>query len=766
MNKLTMFIGLAITCALPMATAGERPNYALDIPEKVAVITSSGVDGDKRTVDEYDDILKQLGWKFDKYMNTELKDVLAGRHGHYDLILGTSLWNFGDPQNMDALVPLIRNFFNHGGVMILTDSSYPSMINWFGTLDPELGVETRLISELGSLSSPDYSQASVMLKSPYDISSGLNNWACFSKWGRTFTPMIRTLMADSAFMLGAPIGDGVLIVTTCFNLPLKVLQNAYASANVLKNRIEICPVFAPPPRHPGEWNVALRITNATAAKKLKISATITSDKSTTTVPIKEVTVGPSSNLSLSYPLTILARGRSKVEIAVNNKLIAVRDVVIPEMLVLKCNRPVLAKNDELVATIELLLPEREIAHSTVQVSLIRGTDTIPLFAGPGKAVKTVKMPAAKIGVGKWQLTAVVAQGREKTEQRVEIEVRAIAVPPTKVVLGKRGELLVNGKTMFPLGVYHCSLDLAKKMGFNCVTGYGDKDAAAFPSYQSSLSPEQLKWFERVDAAGLKVLPDYSDYVRSPDFKPENLRRIVAELRLIPANLASYVVDEPSIYGIPPQQVSAACDLLRECDPDHPVLLVEVPSSIAKYARFVDVLAVDPYPISTGICENLAPSIADAVEAAAKVSGGRSAWAVIQVCRLPPATPARRYPTPAEVRCMAYIALNHGAKGLLFYAAHDVYQLDGKPWPSGFQFDKSLMDALPKLLLELSKTGPAYVMGNVIAERAPKNAAELDVVRIEHNGQITRIIVNPTSRPLKYNDINIEPFEVNIQALKP
>ena len=116
--------------------------------------------------------------------------------------------------------------------------------------------------------------------------------------------------------------------------------------------------------------------------------------------------------------------------------------------------------------------------------------------------------------------------------------------------------------------------------------------------------------------------------------------------------------------------------------------------------------------------------------------------------------------------MAYIALNHGAKGLLFYAAHDVYQLDGKPWPSGFQFDKSLMDALPKLLLELSKTGPAYVMGNVIAERAPKNAAELDVVRIEHNGQITRIIVNPTSRPLKYNDINIEPFEVNIQALKP
>ncbi|MCX7778613.1 MAG: hypothetical protein N2381_11280 [Armatimonadetes bacterium] len=73
-------------------------------PKHVAVISSSGVDNDFRSWGEYDGTLMHLGWRFVKFRNTELSKFFE-QASQYDLVLTTSLWNYGDQQDMSKFIP-------------------------------------------------------------------------------------------------------------------------------------------------------------------------------------------------------------------------------------------------------------------------------------------------------------------------------------------------------------------------------------------------------------------------------------------------------------------------------------------------------------------------------------------------------------------------------------------------------------------------------------------------------------------------------------
>jgi hypothetical protein len=755
-NRMMTFYSLIFIFVLPFANADELQNNSFDAPRKVAVITSTGVNGDCQSVNDYDSTLEKLGWKFDKFMNTEMKKVFADNQKSYDLVLGTSLWNYGNPQDLAPLVPDIRAYLESGGVMILTDMNYDSMTLWTKILDPELAIEYQLLRNLGLQSAIDFNQTSPILKFPYEITSGLNGWAYFSKWGSNFTPIIQLRKAGTAVMLSARVGRGILIVTTCGHLDEEILQNAYSMACGMKKGIEICPVFGKTPDWPGKWDIHVNIrSKKQPAEKYMLSAIVSYGNDKKKLPPQEITIKPNSIASFQYPLMISARGTQKIELFLNDQLIAVRTVVIPPILILDCNRPILAMNDNLIVTARVLLPEAELKNTKLHISLIQRNRNLSLFDGLAESDKKVQIPVSKIGTGKWQILAEANDNKEKTEQKTEIEIRPVATPSTQVNIGKRGELLVNGQMLFPLGTYHVSTELAKKMGFNVVSGI------MFSCEQEAVGPDQIQYMKSADSLGLKVLQEYSDYVRAREFKANHLKRVVAEMRLNPATIVSYSIDEPSQQGLSPEHVKKVYDLLKECDPEHPVFICETPEAVTRYAEYGDIVGVDPYPITTGVCENFSTSIVVPLEAAIKVAKGKPVWAVIQSHRLPPATSSNRYPTPEEVRCMAYLALNHGAKGLLFYACDDTYSLDGKSWPSGFRYDNALMQSFPALLTELAKIGPAYVTGTITRIPAPQDAADLDIVKIENHDEKFRIIVNPTNRILKFADVNIKPFEVKI-----
>jgi hypothetical protein len=93
--------------------------------------------------------------------------------------------------------------------------------------------------------------------------------------------------------------------------------------------------------------------------------------------------------------------------------------------------------------------------------------------------------------------------------------------------------------------------------------------------------------------------------------------------------------------------------------------------------------------------------------------------------------------------MSYLALNHGAKGILFYAWGDAYQTEKGIWESGFKFNPQLMEYFPILLRELERIGMEYVLGEV--ERVSSQfvtPSTLDVAIVKYKGKEKVIAINP------------------------
>jgi hypothetical protein len=202
-------------------------------------------------------------------------------------------------------------------------------------------------------------------------------------------------------------------------------------------------------------------------------------------------------------------------------------------------------------------------------------------------------------------------------------------------------------------------------------------------------------------------------------------------------------------GISPETVRKFCQVIAETDPEHPTFVNEVPGAVVQYADIAHITGTDPYPIGSGVPENLS-WVGKSVKQAVEVAGGRPVWAVVQAHRQPPPNSANRFPTPEEIRCMAYLALNNGAKGLLFYAWGDVYRTEQGEWVSGFKFNEQLQSFFRKFNAELAKMGLHYLLGKVRRDviKIEPATAPLDAVWIEHGKAKFVVVVNPTPKPVR------------------
>ena len=151
---------------------------------------------------------------------------------------------------------------------------------------------------------------------------------------------------------------------------------------------------------------------------------------------------------------------------------------------------------------------------------------------------------------------------------------------------------------------------------------------------------------------------------------------VKALKDTPGLFGWYLLDEPTVQGTNAETMQRAYRAVKELDPDHPVVATLcAPDRMGEFAPSTDVLLVDRYPVS------LEPlfTVAIHVETALAVTGGKKAvWGAIQLTcqdthRLKRGGEAGlmvsvpRLPTVREIRCMTYLAIAHGASGILFYA---------------------------------------------------------------------------------------------------
>lgn len=718
-------------------------------PNRVALISSSGVNNDYRSWMEYDERLRILGWQYDKFRNTDLAQFFQ-KQSDYDLILTTSLWNYGDPQEMRHYLLQFGAFLEKGGIAILTDMAYPPMCDWLADLDPQLFIEygdarRDLGGEKAQL---DITSPSSFLTSPHRFLS-LPYWAHIRRWGNKYKVWAQT-KGGTAVGLVANIGKGVLIVTTAFALSPEMLENLYTNAMGLKTGL--MGEWKEPPSEipPGTFRTSFIVENLKdVSQRAQIKFSIRQNGNILSEGKWEAfTLGPRERKVLRVSLPCQGRGAlsAVAYLKANGDVTEFHHAFrVPPLVEMSLPRTIFFPWENVELRIRSAPPEGEKASCRVTIkgeSLAKPIEKdLSLVFGERKIIFPAgTFPASREGE-RYEVEVRAITKRESEVAKGGFEVR-IPKEASRVSLGKKGELLVDGKPFFPIGTYHVGKEDLKKvreLGFNCVT------SPIFGGDQRELSKGHQEWFEEAHLQGLWVITELSEYIRGGRRNFEEARSLVSQLRLQPHILVHYAIDEPAGGGIPPDVVKRFCEIIKETDPDHPTFVNEVPGEVVKYAHTGEIIGTDPYPIGASTPDSLA-WVGNSVKEMRDASKGRPVWAVIQAHRQPPPHSQNRFPTGEEIRCMTYLALNNGAKGVLFYAWGDTYD----DWVSGFAFSEELKNFFRGFLKELQKVGMHYAMGEIRRDSIKIEPADapLDAVFVKDRNKEMVVIVNPTSKPVR------------------
>lgn len=292
-------------------------------------------------------------------------------------------------------------------------------------------------------------------------------------------------------------------------------------------------------------------------------------------------------------------------------------------------------------------------------------------------------------------------------------------------------LVIDGKKVFPLIFFRAPPSLygeLKKNGFNCaeVTNYRNNDDVI------------TAYLKSAENAGIGLLPqdDYS----ARRFLPGRLKKVVEKFKDSPGLWAWYLADEPQNYGISPENAADLYQIIRKADHSHPVFLLgSEPKLYADYVPACDIFGVDCYPVP----KQPLKIIADYIESAHKaVKNSKPVWFAVQACGA--LKNGGRLPTEAELRCMAYLALVHQVKGLLFFAYWSE-EMGG----SLIKLDPQFYQDVLKIGGEISKLSKALTAPAIRQNFHVKgDNGKLHCRMIADNNDIYLLTVNPHPEKIK------------------
>ncbi len=155
---------------------------------------------------------------------------------------------------------------------------------------------------------------------------------------------------------------------------------------------------------------------------------------------------------------------------------------------------------------------------------------------------------------------------------------------------------------------------------------------------------------------------------------------VDTFRIYSAVISWYINDERELSCLP--ELVSAYNRIKQSDQDHAVWSVHWNTEwLLPEAHTTDILGMDSYPIDHKA--NPMGEVIGVADAAAQVGAqtGKPFWFVPQIfdwndyrAWLSPGDDrlnAKRPPNKAEMRAMSYLAVNHGAKGLIYYSYFDI-----------------------------------------------------------------------------------------------
>ena len=279
--------------------------------------------------------------------------------------------------------------------------------------------------------------------------------------------------------------------------------------------------------------------------------------------------------------------------------------------------------------------------------------------------------------------------------------RSEAAESLTTYIDDHNRFILNGEPFFPLGLYvvQCTngsysveLDEIANSPFDTLMNY------AVNTCGTNATPTQINsYLDELQSRGLKLIFSLKDYVGHGQDDINTITEKVNDFKDHRAIISWYMNDELSPEHL--DELEARYQKIRELDKNHPVWSVHWSTNwLIQEAHTTDIVGVDPYPIDKNPI-TLVSRMADAANKA-----GKPLWLVPQIFAWSDYGRTGRPPTRYEMRAMTYLAVNHGAKGLIYYSYFNIR--DDKDFKAMWQQIKEVaseIDQLRSVILSTQKT---------------------------------------------------------------
>lgn len=719
MKILSQLIGIFLCATAAIAADAQKPRIAL-------LLSDNG-----KHHDEFDAALNALGWSADRYpCKPENMKALAGKLGEYDMLITAPLFNYGKApllpgDDRKAFVTFLEN----GGLIAVTDGSYPGVRAWLADIHPALGgLETDKCNSsqwAANGVTADADPPHPLRFFPSRIHEP-NSWPHFLKPAEGSAWRIVASCSEwFPVTFAQPVGKGLVSLSALRQPSAKQLVNFYACQQLGRAGISLKSFDLPAPTV-GEGKLRLTFAGDGVKKACGFVYEIIAENGTTQRFERNV-----SGAAFELPHRITLRGPATARLLFKRDgrqtLLFEREIDLPQLLAITPNayRGILstARRGPTVSFGISLAPDQEklegatltltvVDPSLLDVSVTR--TVLPANNVPLTFRQSVPL-AATLRAGSYNVLASLTDAGNKKLAQAQVALKMLAPRPAQTIVDEDGTLLVNGKPFFPVGLYHVPPDdfaEVAKLGINTVQ---------FWSWSLGVDPYGVsRGLAAASAKGLKAVYELNHKNK------EIFRNTARQLADNPAILMWYGLDEPSegSYAL----AATLRDTFHEEDVHHPVYTVSCrPDLYAEQAAFADVFAIDPY--------GKPQAALDCLLKAASALGGQKPLIMV------PGVFGKE--TADELRATAYLALAHDARGILWYPWK---QSGGGTLGAGLKNSPEQQKIIAELCSEITALTPALT-----APRRYPFASEdgkLRALLCITGGRKVLLLVNPTPEKLE------------------
>jgi hypothetical protein len=284
---------------------------------------------------------------------------------------------------------------------------------------------------------------------------------------------------------------------------------------------------------------------------------------------------------------------------------------------------------------------------------------------------------------------------------------AAAQTGSVVTVNADGVLVINGQKVFPVGLSPGPPNRSTTpWGKDALQELREAGALIFRIVQTTdwndaliaYQQDALDWAAEQGMFCWVNLRELSAFAAGDTTTETKLRSLVNRFKTHPAVGLWKNKDEAFWSGVSAADLQRGYDVIRQEDPYHPVVQTHAPrgtvAELQPYNAAADILALDIYPIgyppgmhSTNANKEIS-MVGDFADFLNAVGGGqKSFWMIEQIAWSGVTQPGKtlRFPTFPESRFMAYQAIIHGARGLMFYGGNIAAALNSRDAPHGWNW---------------------------------------------------------------------------------